>query len=89
MVNETDEALPEVDRVTAVAYWMLADRMAKRGPKPQQADWAKEAAEAAKAAAPFLEWQVEAPTPYSGVRIPIHPTGKAWRPSAYGRRRWP
>lgn len=89
LVNETDEALPEVDRVTAVAYWMLAARMAKRGPKPQQADWEKEAKEAAAIAAPFVEWQNEPPTPYSGVRVPRHPSGKGWRPLSYGRRRWP
>lgn len=89
LVNETDEALPEVDRVTAVAYWMLAARMAKRGPKPQQADWAKEAEEAAKAAAPFVQWQNEPDTPYTGPRLPKHPTGRSWRPVQYGRRRWP
>lgn len=89
LVNETDEALPEVDRVTAVAYWMLATRMARKGPKPQQVEWEAEAKQAAADAAPFLEWQVEPPSPYSGLRIPVHPTGKAWRPSAYGRRRWP
>ncbi len=89
LVNETDEALPEVDRVTAVAYWQLCLRMARRGPKPQQADWEAEAKQAAAEAAPFVQWQVEAPTPYTGPRIPKHPTGRSWRPVQYGRRRWP
>lgn len=89
LVNETDEALPEVDRVTAVAYWQLAKRMARKGPKPQQEEWSKEAEQAAEAAAPFVTWQNEPPTPRTGQRIPRHPLGKAWRPLSFGGRRWP
>lgn len=89
LVNETDEALPDVDRVTAVAYWMLAKRMARRGPKPQQAEWQAEAAEAAQVAAPFLEYQVEPPVPSRGIRVPRHPSGRGWRPVMAGSRRWP
>ncbi len=88
LVNETDEALPEVDRVTAVAYWMLARRMARRGPKPQQDAWTKEAQEAAEEAAPFVEYPVEPPTPSRRMRLPYHPSGRAWRPASSGRR-WP
>lgn len=87
-VNDEDEVVPEVDRVTAVAYWMLCKRMARRGPKPQQKEWEDEARIAAADAAPFLEHQVEPPTPRRGRRVPYHPTGRAWRPVASGRR-WP
>ena len=89
LVNETDEALPEVDRVTAVAYWQLCLRMSRKGPKPQQEEWSKEASMAAQVAAPFVEWQVEPDTHYSGIRLPRHPTGRSWRPMSYGGRRWP
>lgn len=88
-VNELDEALPEVDRVTAVAYWMLCRRMARRGPKPQQQEWQAEEKLAAAEAAPFVEWQNEAPSPYTGPRVPLHPNGKAWRPAVFAGRRWP
>lgn len=63
LVNETDEALPDVDRVTAVAYWHLCLRMSRKGPKPQQAEWAAEEKQAAADAAPFVEWQNEPSTP--------------------------
>lgn len=89
LVNELAEALPEVDRVTAVAYWQLCKRMARKGPKPQQDEWAKEAEDAAEAAAPFVMWQNEPPVPRSGMRIPMHPTGRSWRPMGWSGRRWP
>ncbi len=89
LVNETDEALPEVDRVTAVAYWQLCLRMARKGPKPQESEWAQEAKLAAQDAAPFVEWQVEPEQPYAGIRLPRHPTGRSWRPMSSGGRRWP
>lgn len=90
LVNETDEALPEVDRVTAVAYWQLCKRMARKGPKPQQKEWEDESRLAAESAAPFVEWQTEAPTPHRGPRVLPHPGGKSWRSAVgVGRRRWP
>ncbi len=88
-VNDLDESLPETDRVTAVAYWQLCTRMARKGPKPQQEEWEREAKMAAAVAAPFLEWQVEAPTPRRGTRVPRHPSGRSWRPTLVGSRRWP
>ena len=89
LVNDEDEALPEVDRVTAVAYWQLCKRMARKGPKPQQQEWEAEAKLAGDAAADFVTYQVEPPTPRRNRRLPTHPTGKAWRPMAAGSRRWP
>ncbi len=89
LVNDLDEALPDVDRVTAVAYWMLALRMSRRGPKPQQEEWQREAEAAAKIAAPFVQWPNEPPTPSRGLRAPRHPTGRGWRPVTAGSRRWP
>jgi hypothetical protein len=87
--NDLDEVLPDVDRVTAVAYWQLALRMSRRGPKPQQDEWAREAAMAAETAAPFVTWQNEPPTPRRRLRLPGHPLGRGWRPTHVGGRRWP
>ena len=90
LVNEADEALPTVDHVTVVAYAILADHMAKKGPKPQSEEWTKEAITARDAARPYLDLQVEPMTPKRdwGYRVPVHPYGKQWR-STMGLRRWP
>jgi hypothetical protein len=93
LVNDEDEALPEVDRVTAVAYWHLCLRMARQGPIPERATWAEEAKEAAAAAAPFVQWQNEAPTPPSRQPyiLPTPPSGRrsGLRLVGAGRYRWP
>lgn len=93
LVNEADECLPAMDRTSAVAWAVLARRMALRGPKPEQEGWAAEAAKAEVACADFLTNQVEASTPMRQKRnrVPWHPTGKVWRPmsGAGSRRRWP
>lgn len=93
LVNESDEALPAMDRVSAVAWAVLARRMALRGPKPEVEGWATEAERAEKACAEFLTFQVEASTPMRQKRgrVPWHPTGKLWQPMSRmgGGRRWP
>ena len=90
LVNETDEALPTVDHLSAVAYAILADHMAKKGPKPQAEEWKAEAESAAEIARPYLNSQLE-PMAHKrdwGYRVPRHPFGKAWR-STLSTRRWP
>ena len=92
LVNETDEALPPVDEVTAVAWALIARRMSKKGPKPQSEEWAKEAAEAEAAVVDILANPVTPMTPRNRrtYRVPTHPTGKSWRPAVPGwRRGWP
>lgn len=93
LVNEADECLPALDRVSAVAWAVLARRMALRGPKPEQDGWKRTADEAEDACAPFLKFQVEPATPMRQRRgrVPWHPTGKQWQPvsGVGGGRRWP
>ena len=92
LVNDQDEALPAVDKVTAVAYALLARRMVKAGPKPQAEEWAKEAEQAEAACRDILAHQVEPHTPRDRrtYRVPTHPTGKSWRAAVPGwRRGWP
>ena len=92
LVNESDEALPPVDKVTAVAYAILARRMAKQGPKPQSEEWQREALEAEAACVDILQHPVVPMTPRSRrtFRLPTHPMGRAWSPMASGiRRSWP
>jgi hypothetical protein len=94
LVNDEDEALPEVDRVTAVAYWQLALRMSRRGPKAQRGEWVAEAKAAAEAAAPFVQWQNEpqTPTKRQPYILPMPPTGRRRRLRAVGAGggyRWP
>jgi hypothetical protein len=92
LVNDEDEALPDVDRVTAVAYWHLCLRMARAGPKPQQAEWAEEAKLAAEAAAPFVEFQNEPQTPShrQPYIVPFVPgRRRGLRLVSQGARRWP
>lgn len=92
LVNESDEALPPVDKVTAVAYAILARRMAKKGPKPQSEEWQREALEAEAACVDILQHPVVPMTPRNRrtYRVPNHPLGKSWRPAVPGARRsWP
>lgn len=92
LVNENDEALPEVNRVTPVAWWQLCTRMAERGPSAKSDGWATAAVEAEKDAAPFVEDQPDPGTPQRryGYAVPRHPRGKAWVATGYGGiRRWP
>lgn len=93
LVNDEDEALPDVDRVTAVAYWHLALRMARKGPSPQRADWMIEAKDAATVAAPYVEWQNEPQTPThrQPYIVPTFPSGRRrrLRIAGSGGFRWP
>lgn len=93
VVNDEDEALPEVDRVTAVAYWRLCMRMARKGPAPERGAWAEEEQKAAGAAAPFVEWQNEptTPPPRQPYPAPLMPSGRRRRLRfvGMGARRWP
>jgi hypothetical protein len=91
LVDDADECLPDTNRVSAVAWAMIAQRMALRGPAPERDGWAKVAAEQMEAVKPFLAFQTEAPTPtrQRQARVPVHTTGKAWRPLTGFRRGWP
>lgn len=93
LVNELDECLPAMDRTSAIAWAVLARRMAQRGPKPEQAGWEEEATRAEAACAPFLTVQVTAQTPkrQRRNRVPWNLTGKVWRPvtGVGSRGRWP
>lgn len=91
-VNDLDDTLPPVDKVTAVAYAIMARRMAKLGPKPQAEEWLKEAQESEAGVLDLLTHQVEPATPRDRrtYRVPTHPTGKSWRAAVPGwRRGWP
>lgn len=92
LVNDDDEAIIPVDRVSAVAYAILARRMVKNGPKPQAAEWAAEADAAEKEVRDILEHQPEPMTPQTNRlwAVPKHPMGRSWRPATLGvRRGWP
>lgn len=91
LVNDTDECLGAVDRISAVAYAVIARRMAEKAPKPQRDGWATEATRAEDAVKSILEMQVEAPTPtrQRQMRVPRRPQGgRPMVPVGYGRR-WP
>lgn len=80
VIYDNDEALPETDRVTAVAWWQICQRMAERGPSAKSDSWMKAAAEAKAAAAEFVQLQVEPDTHKRryGYAVPRHPRGKVW-----------
>lgn len=91
LINDADEALPDIDNLTTVAYAILATRMVKQGPKPQVEEWRKEAQEANDDARPFLDVQTEPQTPKRDwqYRTPRHPSGRSWTAIPGRTRRWP
>lgn len=90
LVSNSNEALPEIDHVTTVAYAILARQMARKGPKPQSEEWAKEADMAEETARPYLRTHLMPSTPRRdwSWRTPLHPAGRSWR-ATVGLRRWP